>query len=246
MVMKLIPAPVIGNAQAVDVRSGKTFSSQAGGIGKTGGLVTQVGGQTITPGTANQALAAGIYDSANTVKGDPNLVPGNIANGVSIFGVAGTSAQASGSAIPADVLTGYTFSSSGGTGQSGTMPNNGAVAITPSASSQAIPAGYHNGSGAVSAVPHATGTATTDSAGNITVSGLTFQPRAIMTTSNNTDLVNNGAAMYSADVSTTSQTMYSSGQSWITLATYSGYVNSTGFKLKTSIASGTVYWKAYM
>jgi len=34
----------------------------------------------------------------------------------------------------------------------GTMPNNGAVTITPSASDQAIAAGYHNGSGKVNAV----------------------------------------------------------------------------------------------
>jgi len=34
--------------------------------------------------------------------------------------------------------------------QTGTMPNQGAVNITPGTANQSIPAGYHNGSGTVS------------------------------------------------------------------------------------------------
>lgn len=54
-------------------------------------LTTQAA-KTVTPGTANQtAVASGRYTTgAVTVKGDANLVAGNIKSGVSIFGVAGS------------------------------------------------------------------------------------------------------------------------------------------------------------
>ena len=53
-------------------------------------LTTQAA-QTITPGTANKTIAAGIYLSGTqTIKGDSNLVASNIKSGVSIFGVAGS------------------------------------------------------------------------------------------------------------------------------------------------------------
>lgn len=45
---------------------------------------------TITPGTANQTIAANQYlTGAQTIKGDGNLSAGNIKKGVSIFGVVG-------------------------------------------------------------------------------------------------------------------------------------------------------------
>ena len=56
----------------------------------TGNIASQ-GAQTITPGTSNKTIAAGKYLSgAQTIKGDANLVAGNIVKGKSIFGVAGT------------------------------------------------------------------------------------------------------------------------------------------------------------
>lgn len=49
------------------------------------------GAQTITPGTADKTIAEGRYlTGAQTIKGDSNLVAGNIKSGVSIFGVVGT------------------------------------------------------------------------------------------------------------------------------------------------------------
>ncbi|MCC6847377.1 MAG: DUF1566 domain-containing protein [Deltaproteobacteria bacterium] len=54
-----------------------------------------------------------------------------------------------GTAVAADVLAGKTFSSGAGLGLTGTMPNNGAVNVTPGTAPQAIAAGYHNGAGAV-------------------------------------------------------------------------------------------------
>lgn len=54
-------------------------------------LTTQ-GAKTVTPGTSNQtAVASGRYTTGDVVvSGDANLVPENIAEGVSIFGVDGT------------------------------------------------------------------------------------------------------------------------------------------------------------
>lgn len=53
----------------------------------------------------------------------------------------------------ADVLAGKKFSAGSKFNAQGTMPNNGAVTLTPSGNGTvAIPAGYHNGSGIVSQV----------------------------------------------------------------------------------------------
>lgn len=53
-------------------------------------LTTQAA-QTITPGTSDKTIASGRYlTGTQTIKGDANLVAGNIKSGVSIFGVAGT------------------------------------------------------------------------------------------------------------------------------------------------------------
>lgn len=52
--------------------------------------ITRKSAATYTPGTADQTIAAGQYLSGTqTIKGDANLVAENIAEGVSIFGVAG-------------------------------------------------------------------------------------------------------------------------------------------------------------
>ncbi len=60
--------------------------------------------------------------------------------------------DAANGATAAQVLSGTTFWGllSGGWGpRTGTMANNGAVTITPTATAQTIPAGYHNGTGSV-------------------------------------------------------------------------------------------------
>lgn len=56
--------------------------------------------------------------------------------------------KAGGNATNPDVLAGKTYTNDSGSG-TGTMPNNGAVTITPSTSNQTIALGYHNGSGVV-------------------------------------------------------------------------------------------------
>lgn len=60
--------------------------------------------------------------------------------------------QPTGNAQPADVLATKTFSNADGIDKTGTMVNNGAVSGTATPSQPyTIPAGYHNGSGSVSA-----------------------------------------------------------------------------------------------
>ena len=79
------------NATAGDLLSGKT--AYVGGKKVTGTIPSQ-GAQKFKPGTADQTIAAGMYLSGNQIiKGDANLLPENIAQGVSIFGVDGVLAS---------------------------------------------------------------------------------------------------------------------------------------------------------
>jgi len=67
-------------------------------ISKTyvGSGITKKAAATYTPDTSNQTIGANQYLSgAQTIKGDSNLVAGNIRSGVSIFGVTGTVVAAS-------------------------------------------------------------------------------------------------------------------------------------------------------
>lgn len=49
------------------------------------------GAQTITPGTTQQTINGGVYlTGAQTIQGDAGLVPDNIKNGITIFGVTGS------------------------------------------------------------------------------------------------------------------------------------------------------------
>lgn len=76
---------------------------------------------TFTPTTTNQTINAGQYlTGAQTIQGDANLIPANIASGVSIFGVTGTHQGGGGTdtsdatATQADIVNGKTAYINGG------------------------------------------------------------------------------------------------------------------------------------
>lgn len=76
-----------------------------------GSKVTKKSAQTYTPGTSNQTIGSGQYLSgAQTIKGDSNLVAGNIRSGVSIFGVTGTVVVASSPNLQTKTVTPRTSS----------------------------------------------------------------------------------------------------------------------------------------
>lgn len=83
------------SAQTVKADNGYDGLSQVtvNAVSKTyvGSGVTKKSAATYTPGTSDQSIASGQYLSGTqTIKGDANLVAGNIKSGVSIFDVTGT------------------------------------------------------------------------------------------------------------------------------------------------------------
>lgn len=94
----MIINPVVSGIQLPELVTPAGAGQILGGfqaIGADGEVITgsipSQGAQAFTPGTAAQQISAGRYLSgAQTIAGDANLVPENIAEGVSIFGVTGT------------------------------------------------------------------------------------------------------------------------------------------------------------
>ena len=79
----------VGDATDSKVLKGYSFTSQYGL--NIPGTIESISAATITPGTKDQTLKAGFYlKGTQTIKGDTNLIAGNILKGKSIFGVNGT------------------------------------------------------------------------------------------------------------------------------------------------------------
>lgn len=84
-----LSTPTVSSSGLVTAQVG-TSGYISSGTKKTLQLTTK-GAATITPGTSDQTIASGTYlTGAQTIKGDANLVAGNIKSGVSIFGVTGS------------------------------------------------------------------------------------------------------------------------------------------------------------
>lgn len=175
-----------GNAIAQDVLEEKTFSNKEG-VGVSGTMINN-GTVTFNPGRSDQNVPEGYYDGLGAVKGDANLISGNIRSGINIFGVNGTSIEASGTALPMHVLSGETFSNVSGVA-TGTMANVGIQYIYPFTFNQTITQGYHDGTGYVAGdlnlVPG-------NIKSGITIFGVTGDTNVVNTsdaTASNTDII---------------------------------------------------------
>lgn len=78
----------------LNVEPGWVSTADTGNLSVSGSRTMQMttqAAQTITPTTTDQTIPSGQYlTGAQTIKGDANLLPENIAYGVTIFGVTGT------------------------------------------------------------------------------------------------------------------------------------------------------------
>jgi hypothetical protein len=91
-------------AAAGDIRTGKT--AYVNGVKVTGSL-QEKSAQTYTPTTSDQVIASGkILTGDQTIKGSPYLAPGNIKEGVTIFGVTGNYSGSGGGTPSVDVKMG--------------------------------------------------------------------------------------------------------------------------------------------
>lgn len=95
-----------------DVKKGKIAYGKEG---KIIGNMPELSGQDITPGTTDQYIAGSQYlTGTQKIKGDANLVAGNIKSGISIFGVMGTytgsssGSSTTGSGLPSTITAGDT------------------------------------------------------------------------------------------------------------------------------------------
>lgn len=85
------PAISVSSAGLITASSTQAAGYVAAGTKSATKQLTTKAAATITPGTADQSIAAGQYlTGAQTIKGDANLLAENIKSGVSIFGVAGS------------------------------------------------------------------------------------------------------------------------------------------------------------
>ncbi len=115
-----------------------------------GADVPRKAAETITPGTANQTIAANQYlTGAQTIKGDGNLSAGNIKKGVSIFGVTGALETGStgtdtsdATATASDILSGETAYVKGEK-VTGTISSKAATTYTPGTANQTIASGQY-------------------------------------------------------------------------------------------------------
>ncbi|MGO4529650.1 tail fiber protein [Paenibacillus sp. 2TAF8] len=77
-----------GNVTSDDVIAGKTFSN-AKANGLTGTIPDRGTGGTVVPGVVDQIKAEGRYTTSIIIKGEPNLIAGNLPKDKTFFGVTG-------------------------------------------------------------------------------------------------------------------------------------------------------------
>lgn len=100
------PSISVDSAGKITASATQTAGYVSAGTESATKQLTAQAAQTITPGTADKAIPSGRYLTGDqTIKGDANLVPENIASGVSIFGVTGTLEAGSDGGFSGDTIT---------------------------------------------------------------------------------------------------------------------------------------------
>ena len=90
-VTQATPSISISNSGLITASSTQSAGYVASGTKNSTKQLTTKSTTTITPSTFSQTIASGTYlTGTQTIKGDSNLIAGNIKNGTSIFGVTGT------------------------------------------------------------------------------------------------------------------------------------------------------------
>lgn len=85
------PSITVSSSGLITASATQSAGYVASGTKKATKQLTAQAAQTITPSTSDKTIASGRYlTGTQTIKGDANLVAGNIKKGVSIFGVAGS------------------------------------------------------------------------------------------------------------------------------------------------------------
>jgi hypothetical protein len=173
-VSRAVPSISVNETGLITATSNQDDGYVEGGLESATEQIPTRGAQTITPGTTAQTIQPNVYlTGAQTIQGDENLVPGNIKENVSIFGVTGTY---EGALLPSlsspgdapDLLSGKQLIDESGDIVNGSMANQGAISRNLDAgASYTIPSGYHNGSGTVTANSLASQTAGTATASDI-------------------------------------------------------------------------------
>jgi hypothetical protein len=151
-IMAKAPVTHTNGATSTHVLMGKPFWGLHNSAWATRtGTMPNNGAVTIVPTTTQQMIVEGYHNGTGYVKGDANLLSGNIRSGASIYGVNGDPNvvnTSSGDAGTEHIVSGKKAWVDGSE-VSGSMLNHGAVHIIPGTSIQPIPQGYHNGSGYV-------------------------------------------------------------------------------------------------
>lgn len=125
-VTQATPSITVSTSGKITAAATQTAGYVAAGTKSATKQLTTQAAQTITPGTTNKTISSGRYlTGTQTIKGDTNLVAGNIKSGVSIFGVAGSYEGSGGSVETCTVSIGvYMFDKVIYTSDSGLVEDN--------------------------------------------------------------------------------------------------------------------------
>ena len=212
----------------------------AAGESITGNIASQ-GAQTITPTTSDQTISSGVFLSGvQTIKGDANLIAANIAEGVTIFDVAGTHSggiDTSDATLTsgAQMLSGVTAYARGSK-YTGSIVTKSSSDLTRSGATITAPAGYY-ASAVSSAVPNGSATTpakTITATPAVSINSSTGVVTATVSTSSSvTPTVSAGYVS-----SGTAGTITASGTSTLSLTTQAGSTISPTESVQTAVGSG--------